>query len=235
MVNIAVIGTSHVGAIKNGWDSLKQSYPNVEVTFYGARSSMFRKAGAQFWTLSNGKLAPVTDELNSAFAYTSKQPDGLISFNNFDLIWLHGFPPRFSLSLLEKTSSSFFSESFRYLVKRKTAFCLCEQLRSAGFRGSLLVSPPPMRVIEDELKLLEPRYVYDLFESRYRDVFKELSADVLLQPKDTLTENFWTKERFGLGSEKLAVSDSGSNKHPPDDISHMNGLFGELMLNLVLN
>lgn len=196
---------------------------------------MFRKAGTEFWSLSNGRLIPASDELNSAFSYTSGQSNGEIVFNHFDTIWLYGFTPRISLSLLETTSANFFNEYFRYLIKQKTAFRLCKQLRSAGFCGSMLISPPPMRTIEDELALANPGHIYQLFETCYRGVFRELPADLIIQPKETLTEDFCTKESFGLGSEKLAVSETGSNKHPSDDISHMNGLFGELMLSSVLN
>lgn len=235
MKHIAVIGTSHVGALKQAWTELENELEQYQFTFFAARSSMYRTAGTQFLTLSNGVLSPNSNQLVSAFAYTAEQPNGKIILADYDAFWIYGFSPRVTLDFTEGLSSDFREKIFAENVSKKNACYLVKMIRDGGFEGSVFVSPPPMRLIEQQPSIFTPHDGYMSYTKGYRSLLKRYNAQLVLQPEQSLTSGFCTMSDFGVGSEKLDVSGDGRIAHQQSDISHMNVQFGQAMITSFLS
>ncbi|RUO45160.1 hypothetical protein [Idiomarina aquatica] len=235
MKHIAVIGTSHVGALKQAWKELGNELNRYKFTFFAARSSMYRAAGVRFLTHSNGILSPKTEQLDAAFAYTSGQPTGDVVLADYDAIWLYGFTPRVTLDFVEGVSAAFKQKCFEQIATKKSACYVAEVIRNEGFSGPIVVSPPPMRIIEQQPTIVTPDNAYQSYLQGYSLCLETFKTTLLVQPEASLTREFSTVSHYGVGSAKLDVSGDGEIKHPESDVSHMNKEFGKVMLRSFLN
>lgn len=234
MKRIAVIGTSHVGCLKQAWQELEEKFNQYSLTFFAARYSMYRSAGKDFLAISSGALTPVTDELISAYSHTAGQATGDIALADYDAFWLYGFTPRITLDFSDGVSTEFLEKCFEQVARKKSACYVARTIRKAGFDGSIFVSPPPMRTNESQPVSLSCDNAYQRYIQGYSRCLAAFKAKLVVQPESSLTPKFRTLAQYGVGSEKLDVAGEGRGKHPRSDVSHMNKAFGVAMLNSFL-
>ena len=87
---ICVLGNSHLGALKLGWDLIEGSYPGTELTFFGAPRSMM-----QDLVLEGTRLVPRTDKLTAKIRRSSGGLEA-VEIEDYDAFILYGlqFGPR---------------------------------------------------------------------------------------------------------------------------------------------
>lgn len=69
-LKICCIGTSHLGCLKSGWETLAPSHPEVAMTFFGAPNSGLTELISDV-ALSDGQIIPRTQMLAQYFQFTS--------------------------------------------------------------------------------------------------------------------------------------------------------------------
>lgn len=70
MSRVCCIGSSHIGALKGGWETLAPARPDIELTFFGAPNYRVEES-LQFLTLEGRKIVPTAPEVAHFFKMTS--------------------------------------------------------------------------------------------------------------------------------------------------------------------
>ncbi|MDR7270162.1 hypothetical protein J2X20_002820 [Pelomonas saccharophila] len=70
MSRICCIGSSHLGALKGGWDSISPERPGVDIVFFGAPNYKVEES-LQFLTLEGRRIVPTAADVTHFFEMTS--------------------------------------------------------------------------------------------------------------------------------------------------------------------
>jgi hypothetical protein len=70
MTRFCCIGTSHIGALKGGWDRISPEWPDVHIRFFGAPNYRVEES-LQFLTLEGRKIVPTAADVAGFFKMTS--------------------------------------------------------------------------------------------------------------------------------------------------------------------
>lgn len=227
---VAVIGSSHIGALQLACNESNRITKDVEMTFYGARSSMYRDAIDTPILRNDGeKLKPATEELSEAYEFTSGIKGGELVVGDYDSIIIYGFAPRIEPEFLDKYSEQMVIEYFEARRADSPMFAMLNAVKQTQFNGQLFIAPPPMKA---PIKLSNSALLndYHRFAKLYSDYIAKCGATLLTQPDETLTSSATTKREYARGSVKLDVGKGDTKQHREGDTSHMNAKYGELCL-----
>ena len=228
-MRLAVIGNSHIAALKAGWTGMAADHPDRQLVFFGARGDSLDALVAQ-----DGRLVPANAELARSIAVTS---GGLrcIDPGEFDAFLLHGMnaQPNFR-------REGFYSQA----VMDQAVQDLCEQTLSHRTLDKICrltdrpiyVGHNPLIAAErtDEDQDLAPYHsgVDDLNAAFYR----RFSARLVPQPEITIANGRNTAMAFSTGSRALSVGGEMDDiEHPATELSHMNATFGAVWMACFLN
>jgi hypothetical protein len=225
--SIVVIGNSHVAALKNGWDSISAAFPDTDIRFFAARSSVYKKSSKMALREQNKKVIPQTKELIDSFAATSGEPSGQIDLESTNCIIYCGFTPRIRSDLARSYSASVLKLMVNHSLRRGL-FGLSHDKSISKYVDKILFLPPPAFAELDGDQTPATDYSSEFI--RYKTVLSNhlsgIGIDLLTQPKETLNRDGRTLAKFSVGSVKLTPN--GEEKlHEERDISHMNKSFGE--------
>lgn len=70
MSRVCCIGSSHLGALKGGWDRISPDRPGVDITFFGAPNYKVEES-LQFLTLDGRRIVPTAPDVAHFFKMTS--------------------------------------------------------------------------------------------------------------------------------------------------------------------
>lgn len=224
-MKICVMGNSHVGSLKRGWDEIKGDYPEHEITFFAQRSD-----GLEGLIAHDGKLIANNEKLAKALEFTSggrKEIDP----NDHDIFLIYGAGVNINwVADNHFYSNAVIESSLNDLVTNTLSFSLLKRLRALTdkpvFIGHLPLVPA-MEVVSDAI----PMDYIARVERINKITYHPLNAELVRQPSSTIVNGNNTHPDFSKGSKALAVGDSGDNVfHPESDNDHMNDKFGEIWL-----
>lgn len=225
MMKICVIGNSHVGSLKRGWDVIKEDYREQEITFFAQRSD-----GIDGLIAQNGKLIPDNEVLARALEFTSGGKKE-IDPNEYDVFIIYG--AGLNIDFVRDShfySSAVIESSLNDLVANTVSFNLLKRLRTLTHKAIFLGHLPLVPAIEILSDTTSDDYIARV--ERINEVsYRPLNAELVRQPLSTIVNGNNTNPYFSKGSKALAVGDSGDNTyHPESDSDHMNDQFGEIWL-----
>ncbi len=229
-MKIAIVGNSHLAALKRAVRDNLFRPKRLDVSFWGVAGPEFRSI-----TYDNGRLQTP----HGAFAL--KISDGRyesLPVHDFDAIIFHGMvlnPGDYLFSLrkmaddLSCYSAAFLREGLQACFEQAPAWDLVRSLRT-DYDRRLLMSTMPFKsddsgqfkglsITADELNLLN---------SHIRAILCGIGVEYVPQPSVTVRENKYTRGEFCVQSVRLTAS--LSCEHPDDDYIHMNGLYGARVL-----
>jgi hypothetical protein len=232
-MKMAVVGNSHLAALKLAVQRDLFAQERLDITFWGLPGPEFN--GISY---SAGMLQT---PFKSLVLHIS---DGLyesLPVREFDAIFFHGVALNVSeylLSLrkasehLRRYSDSLLRDGLRSRMEQMPSWSLVTSLR-AEFGGRLLMSAMPLSsedgarfqgisVTDDELAHLN-RHI--------GAVLGEIGVEYVPQPSDTIRDSKYTKREFCVDSVRLAAK--LCIKHPDDDYIHMNEKYGVQVLQAV--
>jgi hypothetical protein len=220
---IFVIGNSHVGSLKQGWDRICQDTDDVELVFFAHRGE---KIGA---LQPRGRsLIAASEDLKSALRFTSGGRDK-IDLRDSDLVLLYGMGLKVSHETGCIYSERVQNQALKDQVNRSIAYALLKKIRS--------ISDVPVVVGHDPLPARrydrpgDSRQYLDRVRAMSDLMFSPLNAVLLNQPMQTVKTGFQTKPKYTSSSSRLAIGRRIDNElHPEKDIRHMNAVFGEMFL-----
>lgn len=239
MTNICVIGNSHVTAMKLGWDIVKQKYPAVVATFFGAPAKSLGQTEVR-----GDVIVPTSQEVEQFFVRTSGGKSRID--NGYDRFLLCGMG--FSTARLLSVSDRYRTEADARDGRRPISTEFLQAVVQSGLRQTLAAEvarklrrisgapitliPVPFRSDHGENHLPERflgdagRELADRFKVAASDVGEELNFAIQFQPEETMSGQLLTKAIYSRGSAPLG---SMTESHPDDDATHMNAAFGALV------
>jgi hypothetical protein len=245
---VCIVGNSHVAAWRGGLDLMPQLAGRYTFDFFAAQSDLMRDV-----ELRGSTLAPSSEVTRRRMAMVSggKSEIPLAEYDHFLVVGLgfnlvkpievlrgfqiHGFPVEAGEEALPYLSRPCYEALIASVQRYSTAAHFVRMLRKAT-HGRIVLVPQPL---PSESILRAPHWrrlvvnglfahVVALYEKHAEDLARELSAELLMQPADTLTKDSLTQVGFSHGS--VRISSDMATKHPENEPYHMNANFGGVML-----
>lgn len=244
-MKIAIVGNSHLAALKLGWAELARAYPSVELVFFGARSTAMKHL-----TVQGRRLVSTDDDTRQDLRFTSNGLEAIVP-DDFDALLVYGLAldvhvfsqvlTRHALydradDVRRTVSLSCFTEICENRARRCLLHKIATQIRSIS-AVPLFVSPSPFPsrncAVVDQTKwqVLVDNHSPLLHQGYYdgiRRLCGPLSAVFAPQPGDTVVDSIFTDAQFSQGSVRL--TEGLALRHSADDVIHMNQAYGRLFL-----
>lgn len=253
MKHVHIIGNSHVGALRSGWDMLAPEWGDrFKVSFFAAPAKVFAQLehDPPFFGVRPGRGTP------PRFIEVVEQINGMnrINLGEADLVLLVG--RRYGRDELASVLADFsiagighgtgrkpLSEAaFRAWVKDrvKDTDTIADWIRRLGARLILVPSPRPSEAVRELLDSAANKEQWarqdiddavigpglDLLEAEAAAVLETAGVRLLRHPKETLAPIGLTARHFARNSRRLV--DEGL--HDDEDLHHMNGEWGKMCL-----
>lgn len=225
MINICIMGNSHVGSLKRGWDVINKDYHKIKITFFAQRSD-----GLKDLVVQDGKLSPNNNELSKALEFTSGGRTEIVP-NQYDIFIIYGANANVNFDMdFQFYSKAVIEASLRDFVTSTLSFSLLQKLKSVTNKSVYIGHVPLIAATQ-----IQPGIPPDKYLARVKlmneAVYHPLNAELVKQPAATIVNGNNTHPDFSKGSKRLAIGDSFDDEHhPEDDMDHMNDLFGSMWL-----
>jgi hypothetical protein len=255
MTVIAVIGTSHVGAVRQGWDALEKDYPGIELRFFAAHSGLVSQMslnralqfglpttkGIAQKTLENLMrnfgdhkidLASVDAVLRVGWSTNESAVAQLLS--DFDC---DGFNTRAGRPRMSRAAFEAFADALAKKAAEKRDAKNWSRLR-------LYVLPVPRIADSCANSSAENHAAWrtlaqnggasaglDHYAAVARQAFGAKGMTLILPPAKVFAASGLTKAEFCRNSYRLLLNEA----HQEDDHVHMNATYGEIALRTALD
>ncbi|WP_224813883.1 hypothetical protein [Hasllibacter sp. MH4015] len=239
-MKVAIVGTSNIGALKYAAPRIAQTFPDIEVTFFGLPGGKFDKtrvdgtifgpdrSDLQLYRLSrrvNGApqidLAPFDHIL--VIGDTFGLPACLFTAIHYDIA---DWPARNGKPLMSEPA---FLSAMDEAIALRT-----DHLRAqfGALRLHAALAPYPTTGVVPEGPHHQQPYaamathpdaarIEEMFHNRLRAALHARDISFVPQPPETVAQPFLTKEPFGIGSQDFRTEGVVLNDH-----RHMNADFG---------
>lgn len=228
-MKIAIIGNSHVAAIKNAWLEIPKNISSeFEFTFFAPSNGTMAAANLD---ISGNTLVPSNKELEDRLIFTS---GGLETINcdTYDAFLICGLSLGVSHAV-ESTysiySSSVQMASLKDFWEGTELYDLLTKLRDCTGKPIFVLHNPLIGANKDNENT---DAIYNRFIADSNEVFFKLFDSKLLpQAPETIVNGFNTKIEFTQNARMFLQNQSGSGKlFPRKNKVHMNADFGSLVL-----
>lgn len=225
MIKICIMGNSHVGSLKRGWDNISSEHPEKEVIFFAHRAN-----GLSGLISKDEKLVPDNEDLAKALKFTSggKQEIEPEAYDIF-LIYALGLTINFAQSG-RFYSKAVIKKSLNDFVESTLSFQLLKRLRDVTNK-KIFIGHTPFEAAAPLLPDTKPADYVGKVKLMNDIIYYPLDCELVLQPLSTIVNGNNTHHDFSKNSMRLSVGDHFDNEyHPEDDNFHMNDKFGEIWL-----
>jgi hypothetical protein len=250
-LKIALIGSSHTGAMKYAWDQIGAKYPNIEVNYLAAGRRKLRALtlGEKLvWLTRDGETlaeASITDRHFQDFHAISLEGANVV----LHIGWAND--PAFLFDLLRRVNVDGVRKQGDRTSLSRTAFDAILQdycLQSLppqdwhGWTDKIVICVETPRQSEAILDFENKQNrgaqsiegfaeVFDLACDRLEDVMAQHAITFVRQPTHTLAQSGLTRRQYGIGSMRLR----NGKHHPSQDLAHMNLDYGKQVWAAVLD
>jgi hypothetical protein len=230
-LKICLIGNSHSGCFKSGWDAISEYYPEVEIAFFPHCGNFYGMFEPDFDTR---ELYVKNEFVRKTFERLSGN-NGRISLPAFDLciivggftVWGGALGGHYSAQVQKQAAVDFFNTAHISVLIKK--------IRQLSDVEILAVHNPFAAFRKDRQHSLAG---YDPVKGMA--IVNELAGrpqnvTVLLQPEDTRDGLFASRLEFAAGERLTGASlVPGAKQEIIDDLVHMNAAYGALFLSRIL-
>ncbi|HMZ06051.1 MAG TPA: hypothetical protein PK078_00415 [Anaerolineales bacterium] len=225
MTNICILGNSHVGSLKRGWDAIYNDYQQIRITFFAQRSD-----GIEGLIVHDGKLIPNNEDLMNALAFTSGGKTDILP-DDYDVFIIYGVGAHVNFDIHSQFYSRTVIEStIKDLVVDTLSFKLLQRLRKITSKPIYIGHMPLLAATQVQLEASPNDYLARV-ELINEIIYRPFHAEMVKQPVFTIVNGNNTHPKFSKDSKRLAIGDQYDDQHHPDeDIDHMNDQFGEIWL-----
>lgn len=217
-MKICILGNSHVGGIKRGWDSISHEYSDYSLTFFASTGDSLRKL-----RLAQGKLIPRSERLARHLSLTSGGLDS-ITLSEYDAFLIYGLGLYIPI-LDTRLSASVIDQVFIDVWFSSLTFKLIKLIRSASF-APIYVGHTPLPSGEPGVFISNNTMTYPKAFSLTADSVGVVDCFLVEQPAISFADPWVTKTEFSMGSMRLL----NEELHLDKDTKHMNQEFGKIWL-----
>lgn len=223
-MRIAILGNSHVAALKSAWDSMRHFYPTTSITYFASRAD-----GLSCLTAIDNRLVPEDTTVAKNIMFTSGGMD-TVNLDDFDLCLLYGLGLR---GFYELPAGIYYSKALlacSYKAQSQSlALTLLERIRTVSTIPIFLGHVPLVGAVATAPPDVAP-YLNGIAKANSHS-FQTLGATLLPQPLSTISGQRQTQPEFTIGSKRLDVGDTlSSQPYEEGARNHMNSEFGRLWL-----
>ena len=258
MIRLAIIGNSHVGALKRAWDAATPRPEGVEPSFFGIpdkQQRYFRLGADLVYRLRTDMGARVP-----AIAAMAEKINGatFLDVSKMDAVVLCGAPTfqrQFSEIAATYDVDGYRAAGAARRMSRAAFEAICDDLGAAILpnqrwlgataipRRAVLPRPLPAegaatseipdyafwRVLAERPD--GARAMIDRLFAGMATAHARHGIDLLRQPAATIEPSGLTASLYTQGSTRLKADE----RHPEEDVSHMNARYGALCLEVILD
>ncbi|HEX3431634.1 MAG TPA: hypothetical protein VHT03_12180 [Rhizomicrobium sp.] len=245
MIKLCLLGNSHAGALKLGWDIVKSNFPNCDVTVFAA-------PGKRIDDLQVRGRRLVADSVRlRRFLKRISGVGGSFSVRRYDrfLVCGSGFHAGVPAGFLAKAridtepkderqplSLPLFMRMVEADLRAASAILTVEKLRRIT-RKPIGLIPLPLRIEQSEwaaekaiLGSGTPQKLADCFAAAARTIADSLNCEMFTQPPFTKAGPLRSKSEYAKGSTRLV----GNRLHGSDNVVHMNAAYGAALWHVIL-
>ncbi len=227
---IAIIGNSHIAALKGALQQAGENCNEDDFVFWGATGRDFAKI-----EFTNGTLTGADEQL-------CKQINGgryidlpladfkaivihAVAFRQFVLV---NMLKRSGLNIVQISTEVLAALVEEFMPKQGTTQLVGDI--TAAFDGPVIVTPMPMPAKSSGLfaNTKPSRDELEQLQKVTRAYWAKMGAALVEQPGETLSRQLYTEDRFSRGS--LRLQGNLSVRHKADDFKHMNSKYGAWVL-----
>lgn len=256
MTRLAIVGNSHVGALKRAWDEMAPKPEDVDLTFFAVPDKLrrhFRLTGDLVYAprprirSEQPVIVETAEKINGASSIALAGLDAVVLYGgsllqsefatvigtyDVDGYRAAGAPRRMSRAAFEAFCDSYAEATlpsarwFGTRIPRLAAFP--RPLPAEGAEASSNPLLAPWRAVAarpDGARAMVERLFIAMAAAHARH-----GIDFLRQPPETLMANGLTSGDYTKGSSRL-----NNERHPDEDVSHMNARYGALCLRSILD
>ncbi len=248
MARLCVIGNSHIGAIRRGWDTVSRNYPNATIDFFGSTgismntlvavdgliSSPDEEVREMLERTSGGKKSIVPDSYH-AFVVV-----GLgLSAESFSYVYKRFRPLAFARADMRLISRACYAATISGRLQTSLALQTARLVRSVSSAPIFCIpAPQPSSLVLDEPIvdaewLSEPALMDVLHEAIVAAAAPIEAAEgfrFLWQPSETMERGPYSRREFGMN----AVNLFGRPKGEQDRVFHMGPEYGAIVVRALL-
>ncbi|MEM8698361.1 MAG: hypothetical protein AAGF44_04280, partial [Pseudomonadota bacterium] len=255
MTRIAVIGNSHIAALKYAWTEMSAVHPGLDITFFGAPQTEMVKM-----RLDRRLCLAIPSKRRDADSEALLQRingRSSISLRQFDIVLRVGVTSPWFLfpRVIEKRDIDDLRETgARERLSRSAFEAIATAMGMAAVPGEpwrgwtrpkLYVMPVPAiaeSCLSSQRKIFRPhaemaahpdglRAIHDLLFDAMEASLAETRISLIRQPAETLTEAALTQARFRSGARRLRDGQAQDE----DEHRHMNSTYGGLCMDALLD
>jgi hypothetical protein len=224
-MKIAIIGNSHIGALKRGWDVISGAFPSVEVVFFGAKGESHKDLALEGRTLVARRPG-----LRRSIEFTS---GGLtsIDLDDYDMFLVYGLSsnPYFA-DIDGKYSRKAIEVTMRDRTEGRLGFKIVMMIASACDKP-IYVGHNPLRAERRNKSSQDLTAYLDGLAQINAAIYEPLGVHLVGQPADTIVNGRNTELHFTQGSKRLETKvEETIRLHDEEDRTHMNDEFGVLWM-----
>jgi len=244
---ICIIGDSHAGAFKLGWESIKNEFPSVEVTFLAiARGKMkhLKNEGTRLY-FDRPNLIERIEMLGFSAEIDVSEYDLFLVVGMMEplhpLILFqreHALPGQPDNSKRQHVSEEMYIDAWQEQFRSTPMNNVLSKLQTSGIKKSYVIFKPLIsnEIIEQNrtasriyTELMndaaDNNRIWSLIERSMKGVLGENTY--IPQPAETTVGGLLTQAQYSAGSTRLR---SDEEQHDDEDIKHMNGEYGAVCL-----
>lgn len=234
-MRIAVIGNSHVAALKLGWHNIQESTLGLELVFFGAPGLRFlhwTSLSAGFWPEDEKAQQSFTLTSNGCTAITGNYDSYIVVGMGFGLynLWrmaashrpISSFDPGKHLLI----SDSCLLHAANGMASHVSATVAAIQEYSSA---PVLFLPNPLPSAAKRNSLASNDALMSALDHAFYHTCDSLLCPVQHQPRETIVNTYFTRSHFSLNSHDFV-----NETHDDSDFVHMNAEFGALALQAAL-
>jgi hypothetical protein len=248
MIRVACLGNSHFAAFKLGWENIKGSYPDIEMTFFGAVASAMQNL-----KVDGGRLVPTAPVTRDQIIGTSGRDDIPGDFDAYLLVGM-GMGIVHLVNMMSKhrparlmpagggfhlVSDSLVNEVRRHLLDNCASVRNVERIRQINSSAPIYVAPNPFPTAD---VLRKPEYGCWAEENVLRDcqvyfdqvIPKKIPGALYVpQPAATLVSRYLTKVEFARNT--VVIRGQRSRPASEGEVFHLNADYGTVFLSAILS
>lgn len=223
-MRLCVIGNSHLGSLKESESAALEHSELKSLDFFAKGSTGLKDLLVD---IPSKSLVPATKSLEKSFLLTSNG-SSIIDEKSYDAFLAYGLGYQPYFQPKQFYSSKLNNAAFVDSIHGSLLFEVVAKLRAITDKP-IFVGHVPFRAVESiESEFMDDSYLTVIEQVNDYLKRKFLNTILIHQPSKTICDGRRTRPEYCRGSIRMATGDSRDNtKHPENDLSHMNGSYGE--------
>lgn len=218
-MRLCMIGNSHLAALISAWRLVKDQYPTLDCTFFGARGS--RLNGLE---VNDGKLIAKSNKLTE---FITKVSSGKSCIDgDYDAYVLVGLQFKF-IPFQHYHSTAFMQACCQERWQSTLSYRLTQKIQTIS-NAPIYLAHCPLPA-DDGCNRDGSLANYDTQWAIWCSELAAKNVHLLRQPADTLSAPLYTQHCFSQRSKRLTVVGESTfgEEHAIEDYAHMNEVYGQ--------